>query len=232
MEWTLGTAHWLRIPLLAQRVPQLLLGESRLAARTHGPSRRIACAQTQPSGGWKHLSLGAEAVETLKPLRYLEWKHSPSSHTVLNRAPSLSCMLSRTRAMGDARFVVSQRGSQLHQLHRVCPLASSSAPPSGLGSQRPCALAADLAPEVRPSPCRPHSCPRNRASRPRSRAPSPRNRATSLRNRATSSRNRATSPRIAQLSSWSQPQTRLRQPTVTAVAPAESDPPPSLPQWP
>ena len=98
-------------------------------------------------------------METLKTLRYLEWKHSPSPHTVLNRAPSLFCMLPRTRVTVDAGFVVPQRNSQLHQLRRSRPLASSSAPPSGLGSQRPCALAADCAPEVSPSLVFPRSLP-------------------------------------------------------------------------
>ena len=116
MGWTLGTAHWLRIPRMARRLLLLSQGELRLAARTHGTARallahnrthrRVETLKPGHRGGWKHLNLCAnrgnchthKGGDKLKPVCRPERKAvinsslcaAPSgTHTVLNRSLSV-----------------------------------------------------------------------------------------------------------------------------------------------
>ena len=98
VRWTLGTAHWLRIPLLAQRLLWLLQGESQLVARTHGPTR--ASLAHKCNRQWKHLNLGAGAVMINSNLCAASSGNTLPLHTRSLTVPRLSCSLSRTRVTG------------------------------------------------------------------------------------------------------------------------------------
>ena len=116
------------------------------------------------------LKPGHRGGDKLKPLRRTE--DTSPRHTRSVDQLKLSCRPERNthgpepspvclvccRARGSWEWCcLAQRGSRPCQLLRYRLLANSGAPLSAVGSQRPCALAADCAPEVGPSPCPPWS---------------------------------------------------------------------------
>jgi hypothetical protein len=164
---------------MAQRPLRLLQGEWRLAARTHGTAQASLAHNTQPAGEWKHLNL-YRRVETLKPghrggdeLKPLRHRGLPQQHNGGDKLKPLCrpernthgpepfpvrLVCCRARGLRECCCTV-QRGSQLRQLRQLRPRVTRRMAPSAVGSQRPCALAADCAPEVSPSLVSPRSFP-------------------------------------------------------------------------